>query len=84
MWARRKFGYTLNDHGLFQNGSDVRVMDATNEAQVFRRLGLVWKEATEREGFDAVVGLDSQLAIQLQDWSSEEFRREEKTHAWIK
>ena len=85
LWSRRKFGYTLNDHGMFQEGSqDVRVMDAMNEEQVFRRLRLVWKEPNERDGFDAVIGLDSKRAIDLEAWSAEEFRREEGGHTWIK
>lgn len=83
LWARRKFGYTLSDHGMFQDGSGVRVMDAVNEAQVFRRLGLVWKEVTERDGFDDVVGLDSERATDLPAWSQKEFQGEED-HAWIK
>ena len=85
LWARRKFGYTLSDHGLFQDSSDrVRVFDALSEFVIFSRLGLVWKEPTERDGFDAVIGIDSKRATDLEAWSSEEFRREEGDHAWIK
>ena len=84
LWARRKYGYTLSDHGLFQHSSpDVRVMDAMDERQVFRRLELVWKGVTERDGFDAVVGRTSERATDLKVWSQEEFRQEEN-HAWIK
>ena len=84
LWARRKFGYTLNDHGMFTDGTKERVMDPLSEAAVFRRLKLVWKDVTERDGFDAVVGLDSQRATELEDWSQKDFRREEDHHAWIK
>ena len=85
LWARRKFGFTLSDHGLFQDSSDnVRVFDALSEALIFRRLGLVWKEPTERNGFDDVIGVDSTRASELEAWSSEEFRREEADHVWIK
>ena len=84
LWAKRKFGYTLSDHGLFQDSSGkVRVFDALSEALIFRRLGLVWKEPTEREGFDDVIGVDSKRATDLEAWSSDEFRQEERDHVWI-
>ena len=84
LWAKRKFGYTLSDHGLFQDSSGmVRVFDALSESLIFRRLGLVWKEPTEREGFDDVIGVDSKRATDLEAWSSDEFRQEERDHVWI-
>lgn len=84
LWAKRKFGYRLSDKGMFQLGTDVRVMDAMNEEQIFRRLELVYREPTERDGFDAVIGLDSKRAIDLEALSSKEFFEEESQHEYIK
>jgi DNA polymerase lambda len=84
LWATRKHGYKLSDHGLFMRGVDnVRVLEPSNEAQVFYRLGLVYKEPHERDGFDAVLGEDSRRFFDLETWTSDEFRHEEHGHAWI-
>lgn len=84
LWARRTRGYTLSDHGLFQDSSDrVRVFDAMSEKMIFKRLELVWRGPTEREGFDAVIGLNSKRATDLEEWSKSEFNQEERGHVWI-
>jgi DNA polymerase lambda len=84
LWATRKHGYKLSDHGLFQRGGGtVSVMSASNEAQIFRRLQLVYKEPHERDGFDAVIGHDSRRVSDLEAWTSEEFRQAEQGHSWI-
>lgn len=53
LWAGNK-GFQLNDHGLFERGTQDRVMEATEERQVFERLELVYKEPQERDSFDAL------------------------------
>ena len=57
LWAKCKFGWTLNDHGLFVNDARAhRVMeeDVKDEKEIFDKLKLVWKEPKERDCFDAV------------------------------
>jgi len=56
LFAQRKRGWKLNDHGLFFHalGTGRRFKAKTEEA-VFDKLGLIYKEPTERDGFDAVV-----------------------------
>jgi len=56
LYAQRIKGSKLNDHGLFLNraGTGKRVKVKT-EKDVFDRLGLVYKDPNERDGFDAVV-----------------------------
>ena len=82
LWSLRKFHWTLNDHGLFEQKSKVRVMDSVHsEQQVFEKLKLVWKEPHERDSFDAVTGID-QTVSNLDGFSSVEFHQE-SAHQWI-
>lgn len=47
-------GFHLNDHGLFERETKARIMEATEERQVFERLELVYKAPHERDCFDAL------------------------------
>jgi DNA polymerase lambda len=67
-WSRRKHFMSLNDHGFFslqnQRGKkhEERLsIEAETERQVFDRLGLVYREPTERDCFDDVVPLDGRF-----------------------
>ena len=50
----------LNDHGFFSIQQDERRLpiEAETERQVFDILGLVYKEPTERDCFDAVIPIE--------------------------
>ncbi len=72
--------FTLNDHGLFHSGTKDRVMEATDEKEVFDKLELVYKEPHERDCFDAVVCKDGRIDIEL---SQTEFR-EDIDYVWVK
>ncbi len=52
--AARKFSYPLNDHGLVVRGTMNRVMEASQESEVFEKLQLVYKDPCKRDCFDAV------------------------------
>ena len=83
LWARRKFNYSLSDHGLFERDTSTRVMEASSEIEVFDVLGLVWKETSERDGFDSVVSKkDGFMASQLDDISRSDFGKEAQ-HVWV-
>ena len=41
LWAKQKMFYHLDDHGLFQQGTSERVMEAQTEKEVFDKLGYV-------------------------------------------
>ncbi|GAX27162.1 DNA polymerase beta [Fistulifera solaris] len=57
LWSSRKMGLTLNDHGLFIQNTEISVLDDPfNEKEVFDKLGLVWKEVTERDCFGPFKG----------------------------
>lgn len=71
--------FTLNDHGLFYSGTKDRVMEASNEREVFDRLELVYKEPHERDCFDAVVGKEGPLEIEL---SQREFSQD-RDYVWV-
>lgn len=53
LWARQR-GWHLNDAGLFKRGTKQRILDATEEKQVFDMLDLVYKHPHERDSFDAL------------------------------
>ena len=60
LFAQRKKGWKLNDQGLFFNALGTgRRFKAKTEKDVFDKLGLIYKEPTERDGFDAVVETES-------------------------
>lgn len=59
-WSRRAKKMSLNDHGFFsieQDGKRLPI-EAETERQVFDLLGLVYKEPTERDCFDAVIPIE--------------------------
>lgn len=63
LWAKRKCGFELNDHGLFREGSIERVIEANTEHEVFAKLGIVWKEPKDRNWFDDVEGLNGENSV---------------------
>ena len=91
LWAR-KFGYSLNDHGLFRAGTKDRVMDdnVSEEKEVFDKLQLVYKKPTERDCFDAVEPImDSDeedgrtiLATMLEQMTQKDFNHDNE-HPWV-
>ena len=80
LWARN-FGYQLNDHGLFHRESKKRIMEATQEQEVFEKLELVYKEPHERDCFDALEPRQKGRPIDL-EMSSHAFQ-EDNHHAWV-
>jgi DNA polymerase/3'-5' exonuclease PolX len=66
VWARRRMGMALNDHGLFRpldkafkkTANDRLPIECASEREVFDVLGLVYKEPHERKFFDAVLPKD--------------------------
>ncbi len=85
LWSSRKMGLTLNDHGLFIQNTEVSVLDDPfDEKEVFDKLGLVWKEVTERDCFAAVQGTNGiENAILLRELSRTALRDENMNHKWI-
>ena len=82
LWAARKFNFTLNDHGLFERGTQDRVMEASHEKEVFDKLELVYMEPGDRDCFDAVVpkaGIQAAADFKM----SEKDLREDNEHVWI-
>ena len=60
-------------------------MEAQSEKEVFDELVLVWKEVTERDGFDAVIGSEKgESALQLRELNYKALRQENQDHSWIK
>jgi DNA polymerase/3'-5' exonuclease PolX len=59
-WSKRAKQMTLNDHGFFsiQRQEKRLPIEADTERQVFDILGLVYKEPTERDCFDAVIPIE--------------------------
>lgn len=77
LWATRKHGLKLNDHGLYTREGEQSVLEVSEEREVFSYLGLEWKEPHERDCFDAVVGDDDPDKISATE------RNEERDHQWI-
>ena len=71
--------FTLNDHGLFYIGTQDRVMEASDEKEVFDKLDLVYKEPHERNCFDAVVSKQGPIDFQL----TQADLREDKDYTWV-
>lgn len=80
LWASR-MSYILNDHGLFQRGTNKRVMEASSEKEVFEKLELEYKAPEERDCFDAVVPLKNTPRAELQMKESDFYKDNE--HVWI-
>ena len=54
--ATRNKDWKLSEKGLFYNTKGLgRSMNANTEKEVFDKLGIVWKEPTERDGFHACI-----------------------------
>jgi len=85
LWATRKHAWTLNDHGLWQWHTTKSVLTAPRtEKQVFDKLGIIWKEVNERDGFDAVIGKENgETAFSLRELSRSALRQETEEHKWI-
>ncbi|GAX27621.1 DNA polymerase lambda [Fistulifera solaris] len=85
LWSQQKLGWTLNDHGLFIENTEVSILEnPTNEKEVFDKLGLVWKEVTERDSFAAVQAKEgNENAIQLRELSRSALREEEMNYQWV-
>ncbi|GAX27163.1 DNA polymerase lambda [Fistulifera solaris] len=85
LWSQQKLGWTLNDHGLFEENTEVSVLEnPTNEKEVFDKLGLVWKEVTERDSFAAVQAkVGNENAMQLRELSRSALREEELSYQWV-
>eukprot|EP00934_Nitzschia_sp_Nitz4_P000280 Nitzschia sp. Nitz4//NODE_159_length_47236_cov_74.723851//38884//41271//NITZ4_additional_000015-RA//1//CDS//3329531764//280//frame0 len=79
LWSKTKCGYTLNDHGLFIEGTADRVMEASEEIQIFEKLGLVYKEPNERDCFDAVEGKQGFEVLEI---SPHQIKEDKKFH-WV-
>jgi DNA polymerase/3'-5' exonuclease PolX len=85
LWATRYHNYQLSDHGLYQIGSQKRVMEASSEKEVFDKLNLVFKEPTDRDGFDAVISKtgDEDIASTWLEMDQSGFREDHQNHVWI-
>jgi DNA polymerase/3'-5' exonuclease PolX len=85
LWSQQKLGWTLNDHGLFKENTEVSILEnPANEKEVFDKLGLVWKEVTERDSFAAVQAKEgNENAMQLRELSRSALREEELSYQWV-
>jgi DNA polymerase/3'-5' exonuclease PolX len=92
LWSDRKRHATLNDHGLFERGTSMRVRDRCGkdflpreEREIFDWLGLAWREPHERDGFDAVEDVDGSVldATRLSQKEKEHWLTGEAEHPWI-
>jgi DNA polymerase/3'-5' exonuclease PolX len=85
LWATRKFNCKLNDHGLFERGDDTkRVMEASEEKDLFDYLKLVYKKPEERDSWDALEPMDEDSAdiVELQEMTDSQLRADE-TNVWV-
>lgn len=79
LWAVTRHRFTLNDHGLFHEGTVDRVMEANKEKEVFDKLGLIYKEPHERDSFDAVEAKDGSAVLEM---SQSQFFQDAQ-HVWV-
>jgi len=84
LWAARKHDLQMNDQGLFERGLYNRgikksVLETSEEREVFKFLGLQYKEPPERDCFDAVIFDDKEKEDNL----TREEKKEEMGHKWI-
>jgi DNA polymerase/3'-5' exonuclease PolX len=82
LWAARKFSYTLNDHGLFVRGTINRVMEASQESEVFEKLQMVYKEPSERDCFDAVEPMKGAATSTEFEMTEAELYNDDR-HLWV-
>ena len=93
VWARRRMGMALNDHGLFRSldktfkktVNDRLPIECASEREVFDILGLVYKEPHERKFFDAVLPkdearFDDNTETDIKSEASEELQH---VYTWI-
>lgn len=79
LWARQR-GWQLNDMGLFERGTKKRILDASEEQQVFDMLELVYKDPHERDSFDALEPKTGQI-VDFEPTQGE--FREDADNRWI-
>lgn len=76
LWAKRKLNWHLDDHGLSLRDTATPVQETlpsgetrpfvpSCERDVFDKLGIAWKEPHERDGFDAVEGVQGDQLDQV-------------------
>ena len=72
--------YTLNEHGLYNTGTNCRVLEADEESQIFDKLNLIYKEPHERDCFDAVIPkTEEQMDFELADHE----KKVEASYKWV-
>lgn len=88
-WAKRQ-GFSMDDHGLFPvNGSMKQTVSAfypSTEREVFERLGLVYKEPTDRNYFDDVIPLDANVNWDAGGMTEKELNSDLASHSaskWV-
>lgn len=83
--AKRKYNYTLSDHGILNISTGKQVLkNPRSEHDVFNLLGLKWKEPTERDCFDAVESVsDGEAPQSPHELTRAEVIRESSEHTWI-
>ena len=86
LFAKRKKGMKLDDRGLFTHpiGSSYKgkFIKVKTEKDVFDKLGLVYKEPYQRDGFDAVREQDSDELPSLDNLTPNDLH-DETNHKWI-
>ena len=83
LWAHRRFGFSLNDHGLFLRGTSDRVMETSKESDVFDKLQLVYKKPHERDCFDAVEPVNGTLSSSDIEMTEAELLSDERQNEWV-
>ena len=89
LWAKQKFKLKLSDHGLFDIRDGRLVLkNPKTEKEVFDRLGLQWKEPTERNNFDDVQSKRPGETMSFfesfkQGALVKAVKEDEEDHAWI-
>jgi DNA polymerase/3'-5' exonuclease PolX len=79
LYAKRHKSCRLNDHGLFPDHlGGGKSLKAKDEQEVFDKLGLVYKEPKDRNGFDDVVEKETNQVFIIEDVNKNEIMSEEK------
>ena len=74
------YRYTLNEHGLYNTGTNIRVFEADQESQIFEKLNLIYKEPHERDCYDAVIPKgEQQMDFELADHE----KKVEASYQWV-
>jgi len=94
LWSSKARGMTLNDHGLFPNGTDFAngkesvdklkgaSLPAATEEDIFELLGLEYRAPSERDSFDAIVEKSTSQPVAIVELDKGEIHHEMK-HIWI-